>query len=110
MSIKLEDYIGKAALLEQTAEEAVELAHACLKMARKIRGENLTPKTEQECLDALVEESADVYVCLCQLVDESGVFSHEALDSVIAAKELRMENRIKQFEKGCIEVEEPKFL
>lgn len=28
---------GEAAVLEQTAEECTELAHACLKMARKLR-------------------------------------------------------------------------
>lgn len=45
MNEHIVDYIGKAALLEQTAEEASELSQACLKMARKIRGENPTPKT-----------------------------------------------------------------
>ena len=29
--------IGKPALLEQTAEECAELAHACLKEARRLR-------------------------------------------------------------------------
>ena len=33
------DAIGEPALLEQTAEEAIELAHACLKLARKLRAE-----------------------------------------------------------------------
>jgi len=32
------DRIGKPALLEQTAEECTELAHACLKEARRLRG------------------------------------------------------------------------
>ena len=32
--------IGIPAMLEQTAEECVELAHACLKLARYYRNEN----------------------------------------------------------------------
>ena len=40
------EHVGEAAVLEQTAEECAELAHACLKMARKLRGENPTPVAE----------------------------------------------------------------
>lgn len=39
------EYIGKAAMLEQLAEEAAELAQAALKCARIERGENPTPVT-----------------------------------------------------------------
>lgn len=56
--------IGVPALLEQTAEECCELAHACLKMARKLRDENPTPKSVEDIRDELVEEMADVNVCL----------------------------------------------
>lgn len=58
------DRIGLPALLEQTAEERAELAHACLKEARRLRGENPTPKTEPECLAAIREELADVQLCM----------------------------------------------
>ena len=52
------DRIGKPAMLEQTAEECAELAHACLKEARRLRGENPTPKTTPECwLASGAEES-----------------------------------------------------
>ena len=56
--------IGVSALLEQTAEECCELAHACLKMARKLRDENPTPKSVEDIRDELSEEMADVAVCL----------------------------------------------
>lgn len=56
--------IGEAALLEQLAEECVELAHVALKMARIIREENPTPKTLDETLPNLIEEVADVSLCL----------------------------------------------
>lgn len=44
------DMIGTAALLEQLAEESAELAQAALKMARKLRNENPTPKTHADCV------------------------------------------------------------
>lgn len=50
------EMIGTAALLEQLAEESAELAQAALKMARKIRNENPTPKSR--------EEIADVELCI----------------------------------------------
>lgn len=56
--------LGEPALLEQLAEECSELAHAALKMARKERGENPTPKTLDECFKALIEEMADVQLCI----------------------------------------------
>ena len=65
------DKIGEAAMLEQTAEECSELAQACLKMARKIRGENPTPKSAKEIADNLAEEVADVFICLQELKDRS---------------------------------------
>lgn len=44
------EMIGTAALLEQLAEESAELAQAALKMARKIRNENPTPKSRADCV------------------------------------------------------------
>lgn len=55
--------IGVPATLEQLAEEAAELAQAALKYARKLRGENYTPKTIDELTANLVEEYTDVIVC-----------------------------------------------
>ena len=69
MNEHIVDYIGEAALLEQTAEEASELSQACLKMARKIRGENPTPKDTNDILENLNEEIADVILCCNELVD-----------------------------------------
>ena len=66
--------IGTAAVLEQLAEESAELAQAALKLARKIRRENPTPKTEAECWDNLIEEMADVQVCENQLQLGSGAW------------------------------------
>lgn len=58
--------IGDAAMLEMLAEECAELAHAALKFARYNRGENPTPKTYMQCLDAFTEEIADVQLIIDQ--------------------------------------------
>lgn len=55
---------GNPALLEQTAGECTKLAHALLKEAMRLRGENPTPVTEVECRTAIREEMANVSVCL----------------------------------------------
>lgn len=61
------EMIGTAALLEQLAEESAELAQAALKMARKIRNENPTPKSHADCVANLQEEIADVELCISVL-------------------------------------------
>lgn len=58
------EHIGVPALLEQLAEECCELAQASLKMARKLRDENPTPKSVEDIRDNLVEEIADVELCI----------------------------------------------
>lgn len=50
------------ALYEQLAEECAELAHAALKVARKMRNENPTPLQLQDLLDEVAEEATDVQV------------------------------------------------
>lgn len=63
------DKIGEAAALEQTAEECTELAHACLKMARKFRAENPTPAAEEEICERIHEELADLMTCVDVLIN-----------------------------------------
>ena len=63
----LTEVIGKPAMLEQAAEECTELAHACLKMARFMRKENRVYKSESEIRANLIEEIADVLVCITEL-------------------------------------------
>ena len=51
-----------AALLEQLAEEAIELAHAAGKYARLIRGESPTNITPEEAHRRVKEEMSDVFL------------------------------------------------
>lgn len=61
--------IGKPALLEQLAEECSKLSQAALKLARKLRGENPTPKTFDECEKNLQEVMADLLLCVDEYTD-----------------------------------------
>lgn len=65
--------LGEPALLEQLAEECTELAQAALKLARLERGENPTPKTEEECVKNLLEELADVNLCIWVIETSRGL-------------------------------------
>ena len=94
-SVDLIDIIGAPAMLEQTAEEAVEVAKAALKLARFMRGENkVHGKTEEELYENLAEEMADVYICFYEvqrsLIDVGKVLDWEA------AKTKRMTERLKE--------------
>lgn len=86
--------IGKPTLLEQTAEECAELAHACLKEARRLRGENPTPKTTPECWLAISEELADLQLCM-ELLEGAGYGQDPvAAADQRAAKLLRWRDRL----------------
>lgn len=82
--------IGKAAMLEQTAEECAELAKACLKYARALRQENPTPKPMHEIICNMEEETADVCICLNEL---SGTL---VIDSNVQKWMEIKQNRIKE--------------
>lgn len=56
--------LGQEELLCQLAEEASELARAALKLRRVYDGKNPTPVTEEEALENLREEIADVWLVL----------------------------------------------
>ena len=87
--------IGLPAALEQCAEECTELAQACMKLARKYRAENPTPRTEEELLENLKEEIADTILCV-NLVEGAIENNPEELRHRIDIKKRRWENRIKE--------------
>lgn len=84
--------LGEPALLEQLAEECSELAQAALKMARLERGENPTPKAKIDCEAALMEEIADVHLCLG--VISSHFECYNKLDDIEISKRERWAQRI----------------
>lgn len=71
----VESNLSTAALYEQLAEEASELAQAALKLSRIYRNENPTPISMLEAVDNLQEEFTDLL-----LVSEIlGLVPNEAL-------------------------------
>ena len=96
--MKIIDEIGVPSMLEQLAEECSELAHASLKLARKIRGENPTPKDIPELLLNLKEEAADVDLCMHLLEKEDILYTDEIL-ATEADKLNRWIDRIKEEKK-----------
>lgn len=91
------EQIGLPALLEQLAEECTELAQAALKLARLRRGENPTPKTEQECIDSLTEEVADVMLCI-RLIIEGYVIDPDKVNDIVEEKMQRWRERLEEAE------------
>lgn len=92
----MRDRIGDAAMYEQLAEECAELGQAALKMARVLRRENPTPMTETEASDMIIEEAADVLIC----IDEVGVFDSSEVARVAHAKRERFKARWEEANHG----------
>ena len=81
-------------MLEQTAEEATELAFACLKLARFYRGDNkVHGRTVEEMFANLEEEMADIYVCFDEL-EHSKLIDSKNLEQIIKDKKNRMAFRL----------------
>ena len=63
----IREALSQEELLCQLAEEASELAQAALKLRRAYDGTNPTPVSAGEAFKGLLEEVADVQVCLIAL-------------------------------------------
>lgn len=86
------EMIGTAALLEQLAEDSAELAQTALKMARKIRNENPTPKSHADCVANLQEEIADEELCISVL--PAALNDPAEVGRTMAAKHRRWNERL----------------
>jgi transcriptional regulator with XRE-family HTH domain len=86
----IEELIGTPAVLEQLAEECAELGQAALKLARKMRGENPTPKTVDALQSALTEETADVVNC----IEHISLLNRDDIETIKADKAARWRERI----------------
>jgi len=63
----IREQLSAADQFGQVAEEAVELAHAAMKMQRILNGTNPTPVTEKEAMGKVMEEICDLYNALAVL-------------------------------------------
>lgn len=85
------DYLTESELLCQLAEESAELAQAALKERRTLTSENPTPKTYTRAHVGLLEEVADVYVSLGELLS---LADWETVAHIRAEKENRWMQRL----------------
>lgn len=91
----LVEAIGIPATLEQMAEEATELTHACQKLSRDLRGENLVHgRTREKLIKNLIEEMADCYVTMGEVRKITGLVDNEELSDTIDQKRKRMRERL----------------
>lgn len=83
--------------LLQLAEECSELNKAALKMVRIIEGRNPTPVTMKEAGENIVEEAADVQLCLNFLM---GWADHMEIYEIQKKKTIRWAERLEGMEHG----------
>lgn len=84
---------GTPALLEQVAEECMELAHACIKMARKIRNESYTPVDDTTLSYRLHEETADVINSI-DVLHYDGTLDYDIVSGIAKTKMDRWSERV----------------
>lgn len=98
MEKKIAEKLSLAAVLEQMAEEAAELAQAALKCARILRDENPTPVQMNRATGSLLEEFADVLVCMAVFGESTGVVDMEIIDEIRRGKMERWLKRLEEKE------------
>lgn len=95
----LVDAIGDAATLELTAEECMELGHSLLKYARLKRGENPTNTPEDICQRQIVEELADLTICV-DMIQRMDWFTDDEYNNYRTTER----QKLKRFQHRLIEV------
>lgn len=91
--IEIAKATGTPALLEQVAEECMELAHACIKAARKIRNESYTPVDRTTLSYKLHEETADVINSI-DVLHYNGTLDYDMVSEIANAKMARWSERV----------------
>ena len=85
--------LGEEELLCQLAEECAELSKAALKLRRVLSGKNPTPVTENQARENLLEEIADVTLCmdaLDLLTAENAILTGQICGTRLARWEKRL--------------------
>lgn len=95
----IRDKIPGVELLAQLAEEAAELSQAALKLRRAIDGTSPTPLSQFDATLNLLEEVADVMLCLRVLdMDPLDKQNEGQYHTIISTKLKRWVNRLQNWE------------
>lgn len=73
-------YLSATEVLAQLGEKGAELGQAALKLRRAMDGSNPTPKSVKECTDNLVEEFADMMLCVRVVCEATNTDFDDFLD------------------------------
>lgn len=90
----IQEKLPQSVILMQLAEECAETAKAALKLARIYQGVNPTPITADDAMAALIEELADITVCV-------GCIGGIDFDAVENVQDSKIERWAKRLAKGC---------
>lgn len=94
----IREQLSMEELLTQLAEECAELSKAALKLRRVYNGDNPTPVRRPEAYDNVIEEIADVMLC----IDVLGMndFDHfKKITKIMESKTMRWKQRLQEKEK-----------
>ena len=91
--------VGEPAALELVAEEAAELAQACLKLSRILRGENPTPVPEALAAEKVMEEAADVQTAL-NVLSSAQWYDEDKVMHIQWKKSERWKERLRKRKEG----------
>lgn len=97
--MKLYKELGITVISDQLAEECNELAHVCMKLSRKLRGENPTPAQYSDIVNNLHEEISDVTLCI-DLLKEKGFIDPRRIDNWKESKQSRWIKRLEEYYKN----------
>lgn len=95
----IREYLDQPEILAQLAEEAAELSWAALKLRRAYMDENPTPVSAREAYEALLEEVADVQVCITA-AGFDGPLQRRAVENHMTIKMSRWATRLTEKEAG----------
>jgi NTP pyrophosphatase (non-canonical NTP hydrolase) len=100
----ISDNLGREEILCQLAEECAELSQAALKLRRAYSGKNPTPVTIQKAIDNLLEEIADVRLCVETLFLTPA--EEETVSRTINQKVKRWSERIQKATEKGVKIEQ----
>ena len=105
--MNLNEEVGITVISDQLAEECNELAHVCMKLSRKLRGENPTPVRYSKIIDNLHEEISDVVLCI-DLLEEKKFIDSKQIDIWKENKRRRWIRRLEEHHKNKSDRKEEK--
>lgn len=92
--MRINDLVPERVAYQQLAEEAVELAHAALKLSRIVdpeQNQTIGTLSEDQVLENLIEEMGDVMCCL------EVALGYPRLDQIVMVDELIMKCRDEKY-------------